>query len=157
VADETATALTTQGGEMLKKTNDTHDDQDLVTQEELRELVELEANARKAELLRDSIKQRFLNGAKVEPGSCSVFVTANYRTDTTYRGIRKLFGDVGNSVIDALPKRRVFRMTLNPERPTRHKDEPAVVFDPEDLKLREEIFSEINLPRTVLSSQEMSP
>ena len=114
----------------MKEENGSTKDQDVtVTQEELRELVELEKKKKKAEQLRSSIRNRVLKGAKVEPGKLKVSIETVPRIRLTCDSIRKLFGTMGEDVLAALPTRRTDLMYVRPGKQPKEQDEPKAVFD----------------------------
>ena len=74
---------------MKEENSNTKDQEVTVTQEELRELHELEEIQLKVNQLRKSIKNRVLNGAKVEPGKIKIFIETEWWIQTTKDGIRE--------------------------------------------------------------------
>lgn len=154
-AVETAHAQITQGGgerEMKEQTKYGHVANDLVTQDELQELVELEKVSREAESQRRSIRNRILAGAKVEPGPCSVDISECQTIQLTQTTIRKLLGTLSKDFLAALPRQQIHRMKLSPHRHTRYKAKPKAVFDPASIEDREEPDQEFDLTTFVLKA-----
>ena len=152
-AVETAHAQITQGGgEMKEQTKDDHVANDLVTQDELQELVELEKVSREAESQRRSIRNRILAGAKVEPGPCSVDISECQTIQLTQTTIRKLLGTLSKDFLAALPRQQIHRMKLSPHRHTRYKAKPKAVFDPASIEDSEEPDQEFDLTTFVLKA-----
>ena len=137
---------------MKEQTKYGHVANDLVTQDELQELDELEKVKRKAESLRQSIRNRILAGAKVEPGPCSVHISESQTIQLTIATIRKLLGTLSKDFLAALPQRQNLRMSLSPNRHKTYKAEPKVVFDPARRKASEEPDQEFDLTTFVLKA-----
>jgi len=106
------------------------DQNDMVTQDELRELIELEEIKSKAERLRSSIRDRILKGAKVEAGKHRVSVNSHERIQLNINTICDLFGPMGNEVLEALPRQRIDRMSVITRKQTKKEADPKAVFDP---------------------------
>jgi hypothetical protein len=137
---------------MKEQTKYGHVANDLVTQDELQELVELEKVSREAESQRRSIRNRILAGAKVEPGPSSVDISECQTIQLTQTTIRKLLGTLSKDFLAALPRQQIHRMKLSPHRHTRYKAKPKAVFDPASIEDREEPDQEFDLTTFVLKA-----
>lgn len=129
-AAKAAPAKTTQGGEMKEQNGNVKDQHATITQEELRELVELEKVKIKAERLRTSIRKRVLEGTKVEPGELEVSVRSHERVQLTVKSIHDLLGILGDEIVAALPKQSIFKMCVGPNKSSNLQAEPQAVVDP---------------------------
>jgi hypothetical protein len=65
----------------------------VITQEELREYVELQALGRRLREARDDLKERLQAGAAVEPGELSAFVKAQTHRQLTWAGLTAVVGE----------------------------------------------------------------
>ncbi|MGZ0174344.1 MAG: hypothetical protein ACKVHE_32985 [Planctomycetales bacterium] len=137
---------------MKEQTKYGHVANDLVTQDELQELVELEKVSREAESQRRSIRNRILAGAKVEPGPSSVDISECQTIQLTQTTIRKLLGTLSKDFLAALPRQQIHRMKLSPHRHTRYKAKPKAVFDPASIEDNEEPDQEFDLTTFVLKA-----
>jgi len=136
----------------MKKNGKTKDQDVIVTQEELKELVELEKEKKKEIKLRDSIRNRVLKGAKVEPGKLKVYIETKPRIQLTCDSIRKLFGTMGEDVLAALPTRRTDLMYVRPGKKPKEQDEPKAVVDPSKMGRRFEPGHESDLLRLFIDA-----
>ncbi|WP_298865998.1 hypothetical protein [uncultured Gimesia sp.] len=115
----------------MKEQNGNTKDQDvIVTQDELRQLIELEEIRFKAEQLRSSIRNRILEGAKVEPGKHRVHINSHERIQLNVNNIYDLFGSMANEVLAVLPRQRIDRMSVITGKQTKKQADPKAVFDP---------------------------
>lgn len=109
-------------------------DQELtITQDELRELLEMEGVKLQAENLRKSIRTKFLQGAKVEPGELDVSVHSEKRIQLTLNSVRELLGVFGDQILASLPRQRIFRMFVRPSKSSKQHPVPTVEIDPSDV------------------------
>ncbi len=112
---------------MKKKTKTGNESNDIVSQRELQELVELEKVKSEAESRRQSIKRRILAGAKVEPGPVDIYISAVPTIQLSIATVRRLLGPLSDQILAALPRRRIFRMHIKSSWLLEHKVEPDAV------------------------------
>jgi hypothetical protein len=118
---------------MKKQNGDAKDQELMITQEELRELIKLEKVKHQAEQLRESIRNRALQGAKIEPGKLKVSVTSEKKIQLNQKSIRVLLGALGNEILASLPRQIIYKMFVRSYASSKHEPKPAAVVDPSEV------------------------
>ena len=118
---------------MKNQNGDAKDQEFTITQEELRKLLRLEKVMHQAEQLRRSIRNRALQGAKIEPGKLTVSVTSEKRIQLNLNSICVLLGPLGNEILASLPRQIIFKMFVRPHASSKHEPKPEAVIDPSEV------------------------
>jgi hypothetical protein len=132
--------------------NDHTQEDHIVTQEEIQTLAELEEISREAKSLRDSIRKRLIDGAKLEPGPCSVSIDTHARIQISVDTISQLLGPLSSHVLRGLPVLTIHRMDLKSGTHTKHRQEPAAVLPKEARERKYDPPEEFDLTKFVLDA-----
>jgi hypothetical protein len=90
-------------------------EEDVVTQAELKEVVELRALKRRCERICHSLRERLNNGAIVEPGELTAQVKRCQSRQFTQRILREVLGEDGFAELTArVPARKQARLIIEP-------------------------------------------
>lgn len=100
-----------RGGGM-KRVNSSPKCDQVITQDELKRVAEYRKVINEGKKYIDNVREKFFNGATVEPGKYWVGIWSYVRIDLTIGSLRKMFGTLGGKVELLFPHRSIKNMGI---------------------------------------------
>ena len=121
----------------------------VITQEELKRVAEYRKLMSEGKKHIDNVREKFFNGATVEPGKYWVGVSSYVRIDMTIGSLRQMFGTLGGKVELLFPHRRIKNMGIYTGKRL-YEEGSLVLPDDNDVLPRNISAAERQLMRSVL-------